>query len=289
MNTDKIGANTACLADHSLEQAIGILMDMGFKTVEFLAFAGARHSIGELAGFWFGKLTDEEKENLKNTVSSFQHISIHAPFIHVPLITHNDDIRTVAIRQVKDAIDSAAYLGGSTTVVHMNPKPSSSMHQYWDEMVNICRTLGGHAMEKGILVGVETGFPPGVEDYTNLINAIDHPAVGAAVDVGHVRDSVAVNIRSTDSGVQQFNDNLIEIVSSLDNKVFHFHLHDVRLHDWRDHRSVGTGIIDFPRLFSYLIGSGYDHLMTFELEEEDIERALAQSRDYIKSIVKSIK
>ena len=285
MDIHKIGANTACLAGYSLDEAVETLAGMGFQTVELLAFAGARHSIGDLAGFWFGRLTDAEKEHLKNAVSSFQHVSIHAPFIHTPLITHNDGIQEVASRQVKDAIDAAAYLGGSTTVIHINPKPSFAMHQYWDEMVNVCRMLGDYAAGGKVLIGVETRFPPGVEDYVGLIESIDHPAVGAAVDVGHVRDSVAVDLRATEEGVQKFNDNLMEIVSGLGDRVFHFHLHDVRLRDWRDHRSAGTGIIDFTRLFAYLLNSGYDHLMTFELEEENREESLLQSKNYIEGIV----
>jgi sugar phosphate isomerase/epimerase len=288
LDINKLGANVACLADYSLEQAAKTLVDMNFQTIELLAFAGARHSIGDLPGFWFGKLTDKEKERLRNTVSPFQYISIHAPFIHTPLITHNDEIRNVALKQVKDAIDTADYLGGSTVVIHMNPKPSSAMLQYWDEMVDVCRMLGDYAGKKEVLIGVETGFPPGVEDYVNLITSIDHPAVGAAVDVGHVRDSVAMALRTTEAGVQKFNDNLIEIVSTLSNKVFHFHLHDVRLNDWRDHRSVGTGVIDFPRLFAYLLDSGYEHLMTFELEEENREEALLQSKNYIENTMAAL-
>ena len=172
-------------------------------------------------------------------------------------------------------------------VIHMNPKPSFTLSEFWVEMLDVCRELGDYALNRKVLIGVETGFPPDVEDYINLIRSIDHQAVGATVDVGHVRNSVAANLRSTAAGIQEFNDNLMKIVSDLGDKVFHFHLHDVRDRDWRDHRTAGTGIIDFPRLFAYLLDSNYDYLMTFELEEENKEEALLQSKKYIEGVIKS--
>ncbi len=258
---------------------------MGFQTVELLAYAGGRHSIGALAGFWFAQLTDAEREHLRDTAKPFRHIAAHAPFVHVPLITYNDEIQKVAAKQVKDTIDATAYLRGSMTVIHMNPKPPFAMSEYWNEMVDVCRTLGDYAAGRNVLIGVETGFPPGVEDYIALIDSIDHQAVGAAIDVGHVVDSVPAGLRNSTTGIQKFNDNLMEIISALGNRVIHFHLHDVAANNWRDHRTAGTGIIDFHRLFSHLLASGYNQLMTFELEEQNREEALLQSRKYIENII----
>lgn len=289
MDINKIGASTACLADYSLEEVCETIAGMGFQTVELTAYAGGRHSIGALAGFWFAQLTDAEKEHLRDTVKPFQHIAIHAPFVHVPLITYNDEIQRVAVKQVKDTIDATAYLRGSMTVIHMNPKPSFAVSEYFDEMVDVCRALGDYAAERNVLVGVETGFPPGVEDYIALIDSINHQAVGAAIDVGHVGDSVPAGLRNSTTGVQKFNDNLMEIISTLGNRVIHFHLHDVEASNWRDHRTIGTGIIDFNRLFSYLLASGYNQLMTLELEERNREEALLQSRGYIESIISKLK
>jgi len=285
LDVSKVGASIACFAGYSLEEAINKLSDMGFQTLEFLGFDGARHSIGILPGFWFGKLTNAEKENLKRAVSPFQNISIHAPFMSEPLVSYNDEIQKVALRQVKNSIDAIAYLGGSVTVIHVNSKPFFPLYECWDEIVNVCRELGDYAAERKVSVAVETGFPAGVEDFIKLIRSINHQAVGAAIDVGHVTSSVAVDLRRTTAGVQKFNDNLIEIISTLGDKVFHFHLHDVRARDWRDHRAAGTGVIDFPRIFACLLDSGYNRLMAFELEEENKEEALLQSKKYIEDTI----
>ena len=80
----------------------------------------------------------------------------------------------------------------------------------------------------------------------------------------------------------------MKVVAGLSDKVYHFHLHDIRATDWREHRAVvGEGIIDFQRLFRYLKECSYSGLMTFEMEEEDNEDALIKSIDYVEKLMRN--
>ena len=54
-------------------------------------------------------------------------------------------------------------------------------------------------------------------------------------------------------------------------------LHDVRKVDWRDHRTLGSGVIDLVGLVRGLDEAGYRRLTQFELEEPDQEPALIAS------------
>lgn len=281
MNAEKIGANTASLADYSLYDAIEKLEQMNFKTIEFLAFAGARHSIGNLAGFWFAELNDAERHRLAASVKSFKYICTHAPFIDIPLLTSNPGVQKLAIAQIKEAIDATAFLGGLVTTIHVNPKTFFPMHETWDEMISVCHGLGDYAASCGVKIGIETGFPPKVDDYIKLILDINHEAVGGTIDVGHLTSSVETGLRGTVEGVQSYNDNLMKCITELGEKVYHFHLHDVRANDWRDHREVGAGIIDFERLMKLVVACNYSACMTFELEEDDKEGALNRSKNYL--------
>jgi len=281
MNDDKIGANTASLADYSLYDAINKLTEMNFKTIEFLAFAGAKHSIGNLAGFWFNELNDDERDKLKESVKSFKYICIHAPFTDIPLFTYNPGVQKLAIAQIKEAIDATAFLGGSATTIHLNPKTFFQLHETWDEMISVCRGIGDYAVSYGVRIGIETGFPPKVEDYVKLIMDINHDAVGGTIDVGHLTCSVEPGLRRTAEGVKIYNDNLMRCVTELGEKVYHFHVHDVRADDWRDHREVGTGVIDFERLMKLVMKCAYSACMTFEMEEQDKEGALIRSKNYL--------
>ena len=62
-------------------------------------------------------------------------------------------------------------------------------------------------------------------------------------------------------------------------RVVHLPLHDVRKADWRDHRALGTGVIELDPLLRTLRAIGYDGLWQFELEEPEQEGALTASRD----------
>ena len=111
------------------------------------------------------------------------------------------------------------------------------------------------------------------------------PAVGATVDVGHVRGCVPRERWGTPAGVEELNQHIAYLLQTLGEKVVHFHIHDVRRADFRDHRGLGdaatNGVIDFPRLMTQVTGSGYAGLWILELEEPDREAALRRSRDFL--------
>ncbi len=142
MEKKQLGSNTASLANYSLFDAIDTIKQMNFQTLELLAFSNARHSIGDLAGFWFSKLSKEEKDKLKDATTSFYGIALHAPFINIPLITYNDAVQQLAIAQISETIDAAAFLDGSLVTIHLNSKVSYQLHEYWDEMISVSRFLG---------------------------------------------------------------------------------------------------------------------------------------------------
>jgi sugar phosphate isomerase/epimerase len=128
-----------------------------------------------------------------------------------------------------------------------------------------------------------------VRDYTELIADANHPSVGAVIDTGHIRGSTDIGLsaerRDSDEARARFNDVLDRLVTVAGSRVFHLHLSDVRRSDWADHREIGSGIIDFPRLFATLRRIGYRGLYVLELEEPDTIGALARSRGYVEKLI----
>ena len=285
VDRSQIGASVASLADYSLVEALEKIREMGFESVELLAFEGARHSIGDLGGFWFDELTEKERDRLKEAVGAFGYVALHAPFIDMPLFTHNIGIKREAMSQIKQALEAAWYLGSEMVTVHANQKTFFELEEFWSEMVDTFRELGDFAQGCGVRLGIETGYPNTVRDYLKLFLDINHKAVGATVDVGHIVPYVPRKVLRSKEGVQAFNDTLMEIVRMLGSKVLHIHVHDVRKEDWRDHRTAGRGIVDFDRLFGFLAEIGYEGLFELELEEEDRELALWESKDFLEELV----
>jgi len=277
----RLGFSTACLANHSLAEAARIGRELGFEGIELLAFDGYRHSQGDLAGFYFDRMTAAERERLRSLVAPFRHVSTHAPFIDIPLLSPNPGIREASVRQIEIAIEATAFLGGSTTTAHACGKVGYSLEECRQEIVDTFRSLGDRAGEAGVTLTVETGWPVGVEALAGLIHDIGHPAVGANVDVGHLVGYLTPEVRATEEGPAIYRQTLLAQLEALSDKVYHFHLHDVRTSDFRDHRAAGRGFLDYGEIMRWCERTGYAGLLVFELEEPDMVRALRESREVV--------
>lgn len=284
----RLGFSTACFAGMSLEEAARRGAAMGFATIELLAFDGYCHSQGVLPGFYFEHMSASEREALRELVSPFENVSTHAPFIDMAPLAPNPSVRRTARRQLEIAIEAVAYLGGTTTTTHAAPRQGCSFAQWKGEAVDLWRRLGDLAGEAGVTVTIETGCPTAIEEFAELVWAIDHPCVGANVDVGHLRALVPAAQHGTDEGAALYNDLLETHVRSLGEKVFHFHLHDIRLTDFRDHRAAGRGFLDYERLLGVARELDYLGLLVFELEEPDMARALAESKGRIEAALGAV-
>ncbi len=277
----RLGFNTACMPNRSLSEAMRLGREIGLAGVEVLSFADYRHSHGDLAGLYFDRLTDAERDRLQRLLSPFRHVSVHAPFWDIAPFSPNPGIRDESRRQLKAAVSVSAELGASTITTHLIPRTGYELSEYRGEVTGLYRELGDLAGDRDLTVTIETGFPLGIEEFASVIHDIDHPAVGANVDVGHLRGLVSAEKRETPEAAHIYNELLAQHIDTLGPKVYHLHLHDTRRRDFRDHKECGTGILDFPALFRRLLAMDYRGLANFELEEPDDVAALRRSHLHV--------
>ena len=290
--TARLGASTACLAGLTLLDAIEEIRRLGFGTVEVIAYTGARHSVGEIPGFSFDETSPAARELVFEATRPFHHISAHLPFQDLRLFSSSRGEHEAGVERLQTALDGLAYLRGELAVMHIGwPEHGKQFRDIWGPMVDTLRALGDYGAERGVALGIETMQPDSVRDYVELVCAVDHPRVGAVIDTGHIRGSTDIGIppdrRDSDEARTRFNDVLDTLVTELGEKVFHFHLSDVRSGDWVDHRRLGTGIVDFARLFRTLRRVEYDKLLVLELEEADQVDALMASRTFVERLMTS--
>ena len=283
LDPTRLSFSTACLANHSLEEAADVGRELGFRGIELLAFDGYRHSQGDLAGFYFDRMTTAEKDRLLRLVAPFEHVSTHAPFIDISLFAPNPGVRDEAFRQIVVAIEATAFLGGSTTTAHVCGKSGHGFEEYRSEIVDTFRRLGDRAGAAAITLTIETGYPVGVEAFAGLIHDIGHSAVGANVDVGHLVGYLPPEAKGTTEGPERYRQTLMAQLEALGDKVYHVHLHDVRESDFRDHRAVGRGFLDYGAIMRWCAHAGYEGLFALELEEPDMVPALKASKAAIEA------
>lgn len=288
----RLGASTACLAGYSLLDALAELRRMDFSTVEVIAYTGASHSGGEIPGFDMYESTERERERVYEATRPFRHISAHMPFHDLQILSSDESMRRVSLERIRRAIDGLAYLEGELAVVHAGwPEEGKSFRDIWPQMVDTLRSLGDYSGQRGIRIGLETMQPDSVRDYTDLMFDIDHPMVGATIDTGHIRGSTDIGLpperRDSPEARERFNDVLGTLFTLLGDKVLHVHLSDVQRADWRDHRAIGSGIIDFERVFRTLDAMDYDGLLVFELEEPNQLEALQASKALAEELMRN--
>lgn len=287
---DRLGASVACLAGRSLTGAVDEVARLGFSTLELIAYAGARHSAGQIPGFWFHRLPEREKRALYDATRRFRHISAHMPFQDLHLFSYSPDVRAFGFDQIVTALDGLAFLRGEVAVVHAGGLPAgTSYRDVWSLMLDVFRRLGDQAARRRLRIGIETMQPDTSDDFVRLIHEIGHPNVGATIDTGHIRGAkdlrVSPNRRGTPEARGAYNRLLARIIDRLGDRVVHYHLSDVRASDWADHRTLGTGIVDFGPVLRRAALQSRPPLLVMELEEADGQGALAASRVHLERIL----
>ena len=137
-------------------------------------------------------------------------------------------------------------------------------------MIEHCRRWGDVARQRGMKLALETGFPKSAKQFVNLIREIDHPAVGATLDVGHQSQyaelaGIAAADRGKPAAIRAYNDLNLQIVDGLGPKLLHLHVHDIDPTTWKEHRPMSTGFIDYPRLIGKLRENRFSGSLVLEL------------------------
>jgi len=277
---------TGCFANHDLFDALRKAEELGFQSVAVMPAGNPKHSLGKLPTLNFYEADETQRIRIKTSMSKFKHISIHQLWDN----------------EWQKWIDCAEFLRAEIVTIHAGlRKKDETMGQFLNRRVNFFRQVGDYAKSKGVKIGVENEGGS-YRDYVELIKAINHPAVGATIDVGHCAyfDEVK-SINDVNERAKKLNEVICQLVRELGRKVYHFHLHDVKRYEdvdfskipkpyWKpgmlvDHRCVGEGIIDFHRLFAVLKEIGYDGLFELELEEPEMEEKALRSGEFLSRLM----
>lgn len=286
LNASQLGANTA-ITGWSLADSIALLKRIQFPVIEIHPMGNPSATPGKFAGFAFDRLTAAEKTSIRASLRGFRHVTSHLPYTGLDYFAADRAVAEAAQRTVDIALEGSAYFGAELAVLHPKAGTGQTLESQWPAMLAGFRRWGDLARRHKMRIALETGFPMSVADFVRLVKEVDHPAVGATIDVGHqgkyaeLLARVKPEERGTPAGIRAYNDTTLAIIEGLGAaKTFHLHVHDIDPDTWQEHRPMGTNFVDYDRLFALLARIGYRGYLIFEIagKAEEMEGHLREGK-----------
>ncbi|HDJ89380.1 MAG TPA: sugar phosphate isomerase/epimerase [Thermoprotei archaeon] len=154
-------------------------------------------------------------------------------------------------------LDRASYIDAEIVTIHSNLTFSS----------NIFREIGDYAQDLDIKIGIKNDGRSMLE-YIDIIKRIDHPYIGATLDLGHCGFFQEILIvKELSKRIKILNKIICSLIRDLGSKLFLLHVYNIDTARWIDHRSLPNEAIDFHRVIKTLSDIGYNGFYIIELEE----------------------
>ena len=259
----KLAFSSNAFRNHSIEEVVRILSDLGYDGVELMA--DAPHA-------WPPDVTPDRIESLRealrlhsmqvSNVNAFMMCAYREPrtgkagTFHWPSwIDPDPDIREARIEHTIRSIEIGAAVGAKTISTEPGgPLNGMSRDEGYRLYARGLRRAAARAKELGVTLLIEP--EPGLiieraDEFDEFVGGhVDFPGVGLNFDMGHffcVGEDPATLIRRFGS------------------RAFHFHLEDIAADRVHFHLPPGEGAMDYPSIFSALRSIDYDGWVTIEL------------------------
>ncbi len=183
--------------------------------------------------------------------------TLHAPFTDVCLGAVDIKVRQVAIDRIKAAVDLAVLFHAKALVFHTGweRKIYADAEEVWmDNFSSALEKCLLHAKRSGVSIMLENVFELDTKLHMEIFSRFPQDILGFCLDVGHVYAFSKTPLEKW--------------LHDLGKRIKHMHLHDNHGEE-DEHLAPGMGIVDFDRLFSWLVEHGKRPLMTFEAHDEN--------------------
>jgi sugar phosphate isomerase/epimerase len=224
------------------------------------AAACLREGVGiEVTAFAFpDRLDDGLGERIqahREAIEGVDDVSSHGPFMDLYVTSVDPAVVDVCRRRHEQALEASLAVGATIYVAHMNSIPLIRNARYRDRFVDACvafwTPFAEHAWENGATIVLENLWEPDPSLHVAVLDAADHPGLGASFDNGHALVFSDVAAR--------------EWIEALEEDLLHVHLHD---NDGAldQHMPAGRGVEDWPALLSALQDHAPDAMVVLECD-----------------------
>lgn len=234
---------------------IAHLLEEGHYNVETLFFAMPTNLNGNL---------QENISLFKEQVKRFgiKKVNMHGPFFDLSLSSMEESINQLTRKRYEQATEISRILNIKQIVFHTQYNPQLRFTTYknrWLEAsLHYFENLLKTTEDSGITFLIENMFEDDFLLIKELLDTVKSPRLGMCLDVGHV---------------QVYGDEPLSVwIRELKDHIKYVHLSDNKgLCD--DHMALGSGIIDFPAIFSAFNEHGIIPDLCIEMNNEQNHRA----------------
>lgn len=273
-----------------LPQAVHAARELGIDAITFAGTARPYTPGQPALAFLWDELDPATQAATSEVRAAFTRGVIHAPFVDIHMVSANAHIQSESLRQIHQSIHAAGELDLEVVTVHA-PLPIRGMdHAVFRRRVALTlRELGNAAEAAGTRIGLENWrYPCDPTEHAALLEEVDHPAVGATLDVGHIAywfQHEGVASLNDEAAVADYQQRLEAFVMRLGSQIIHLHIHDVHPATLQDHRTVGSGIINYAPIFAALASENFDGVLLLELGEADFPAAVRDSIAHLGHVI----
>lgn len=186
--------------------------------------------------------TDEGLDKIKK-LAEFNNLTLHA-LCNDYIIENSLSKSTEALSQSLELVERCAKLGCKKFILPLFENSEMNFSNF-KEFASPLRKLADHAHKHQLLLCLETIFK--AEELMTVLEYLNHPAVGVVYDTGN---RVA------------FGHDLASEIRKLGNRISHVHIKDKN--QANENVLLGTGLVDFSKVFKALSDIEYDGPYTFE-------------------------
>lgn len=249
---DRVGVSTDSLFDVSLDRAVRLLSDAGFTAFEivpadFQAAGGFPYSRLN-PGVWPRTCSSEQRAALRERLSCFSRLSVHAPHLGVDIASRNPGIRGESVRQYMECIEFAHDIGARIVSFH-----HSGVHG----SVAFAREALRLAHEWDLNLAFENGLT--VSPIEQILDQVADDRLGLLLDVGHAANG-RLNVEEI---IRRFAGRIVELHASGVYRGDEFFPQD----GWGiDHFPLELNdAVDYPRVLSALHATTFDGPVILEI------------------------
>ena len=257
-----LGYNTNGFAHHRLTDAVDLLAEMAYPGIGLTIDVHHLNVFAETYEWELAEFSEQiERHQLRCAIETGSRFLLNNKVKHQPtLLSANAEERAVRFDFLAKCIDVAARLRADCVSFWSGTPTDEAGPKVWmSRLVDGCVRLADEAAAKGVRLAFEPEpgmFIDTMAKFAELHAAVNHPAFGLTLDVGHLVCMGELPIRTH--------------VLQWKHVLWNVHIDDMR-HGVHDHLMFGEGEVDFAELFAALREANYRNGVYVELSRHSYD------------------